>query len=107
MDELSRRSFMKLSGITAVSGAAGMLGVPGLAAGKQKAVSMSKGAEVSGNIARVGRRLRARSLTSEALTREYLEKIKQFEPKLNAFITLTADQALATAAALDAELRAG
>ncbi|MEW6601195.1 MAG: amidase [Nitrospirota bacterium] len=107
MSEISRRNFMKLAGITAVSGAAGTLGVPDVAMGKQKVADMSKGTKVSGDIAQVGKRLREGALTSEALTRGYLEKIKQFEPKLNAFITLTADQALTAAAALDAELKEG
>lgn len=58
-------------------------------------------------IAGAGERLRAGSLTSEALVREYLRCIKRFEPKLNAFITISQKRALATAARLDAELKAG
>jgi len=58
-------------------------------------------------IADAGKRLRNGSLTSEALTRAYLECIRELQPKLNAFITVPEAQALATAAALDAELRAG
>lgn len=58
-------------------------------------------------IAEAGRRFRDRSLTSEALTRSYIKCIEQLEPKLQAFITLTEEQALTTAAALDAELKKG
>lgn len=58
-------------------------------------------------ITEAGRRLRNGSLTSEALTKTYLECIKRLEPQLNAFITLMEEQALETAAARDAELRAG
>jgi len=41
------------------------------------------------------------------LTTAYLECAKQLEPTLNAFITLTEEHALTTAAALDRELRRG
>ena len=58
-------------------------------------------------ITEAGRRLRNGSLTSEALTKAYLECIKRLEPQLNAFITLMEEQALETAAARDAELIAG
>jgi len=58
-------------------------------------------------IADAGKRLRNGSLTSEALTRTYLGCIRELQPKLNAFITVPEEQALATARALDAELRAG
>lgn len=58
-------------------------------------------------IIEAGRQLRDGSLSSEALTKAYLECIKQLEPQLNAFITLMEEQALEMAAARDAELRAG
>src|SRR5262249_30843173 len=58
-------------------------------------------------IADAGKRLRNGSLTSEALTRTYLGCIRELQPRLNAFITVPEEQALATARALDAELRAG
>ncbi len=58
-------------------------------------------------ITEAGRLLRNGSLTSEALTKQYLERIKTLNPKLNAFITITEELALETAAALDAELKSG
>lgn len=58
-------------------------------------------------IAEAGRRLRERTLTAEALTRACLGCIRKLQPVLNAFITVTEEQALETAAALDRELAAG
>ncbi len=65
------------------------------------------GAIAPTTIIEAGRRLRDGSLSSEALTKAYLQCIKQLEPQLNAFITLMEEQALETATARDAELRAG
>jgi aspartyl-tRNA(Asn)/glutamyl-tRNA(Gln) amidotransferase subunit A len=59
------------------------------------------------SITEAGRRLRARQLSSVELTRGYLERIAKINPRINAFITVTADAALAQARALDAELAAG
>lgn len=58
-------------------------------------------------ITEAGRLLRNNSLTSEALTKQYLERIKTLNPQLNAFITITDELALETAVALDAELKSG
>jgi len=58
-------------------------------------------------ITETAKRLRDGTLSSESLTRACLKCIKEFEPMLKAFITITADQALETAGALDAELKAG
>lgn len=66
-----------------------------------------KGIVFPATIAEAGKRLRNGSLTSEALTRAYLKCIEQLEPKLAAFITLTEEQALTTAAAMDVELKKG
>src|SRR5215469_1855379 len=46
-------------------------------------------------------------LTSERLTRIYLDRIHQFNPKLNCVITLTADHALDQARRADAEISSG
>ncbi|MBL8173928.1 MAG: amidase [Bryobacterales bacterium] len=55
----------------------------------------------------LGALLKARKITSTALTRMYLERLKQFSPKLNCTITLTEDLALDQARRADTELRRG
>src|ERR1700720_2906128 len=52
-------------------------------------------------------RLSKRQLSSVELTRHFLSRIERLNPALNAFITLTAELALAAAAAADARLSAG
>ena len=58
-------------------------------------------------IAEAGRRIAARELSPVELTRAYLERIERLNPRVNAYITVTAEQALAQARALEAELAGG
>ncbi len=58
-------------------------------------------------IAEAGAWLRSGATTSVALTNASLERVTELEPKLNAFITVTADDALKSAALADAERSAG
>jgi len=58
-------------------------------------------------IAQAGQALRARRVSSVELTRECLDQIGKLNPVLNAFITITSDQALARAQAADRELAQG
>src|SRR5215471_13629150 len=51
--------------------------------------------------------MRARSVTATQLTEACLARIETYNPKLNAFITVMREQALAQARDLDAEQRAG
>jgi aspartyl-tRNA(Asn)/glutamyl-tRNA(Gln) amidotransferase subunit A len=53
------------------------------------------------------RRLRAREITSVALTQAYLDRIDIYNPKINALITVMRESALAQAAALDRDAQAG
>ncbi len=53
------------------------------------------------------RRLRAREITSERATEDCLRRIEAGNPTLNAFILVTADEALRQARELDRELAAG
>lgn len=59
------------------------------------------------SVREAGERLRSGRLTSEALTRHALERIGRFDPRINAFVTLTADRALDDARRADRELGAG
>jgi aspartyl-tRNA(Asn)/glutamyl-tRNA(Gln) amidotransferase subunit A len=59
------------------------------------------------NIAQAAAALRARQVSSVELTRAALDSVERLDPELNAFITLTADAALAKACAADAALAAG
>ena len=51
--------------------------------------------------------IRTRRVTSLALTRMYLDRLKRFDPVLQCVVTLCEDRALAQAAAMDAELARG
>jgi aspartyl-tRNA(Asn)/glutamyl-tRNA(Gln) amidotransferase subunit A len=58
-------------------------------------------------IAEAAARLRDGEVSSVDLTRAMLERIERLDPRLNSYLTVTADAALAEAARLDAEARAG
>src|SRR6185503_17080830 len=55
----------------------------------------------------LSRWIQARALTSERLTRIYLDRLERFQAKINATITLTRDFALAQAKKADTEIAAG
>jgi len=55
----------------------------------------------------LSRWIETRQLTSERLTRIYLDRLQRFDPKLRCVITLTRDLALAQAQAADREIAAG
>ncbi|HZZ38673.1 MAG TPA: amidase [Acidobacteriaceae bacterium] len=58
-------------------------------------------------VTRLSRWIEKRSLTSERLTKIYLDRLRRFDPKLLCVITLTADLALDQARRADAEIAAG
>lgn len=60
-----------------------------------------------GSLADVSLRLARGELTSERLVEDCLQQIRDRQPVLNAFITITADQALAAARAADREMAGG
>ncbi len=51
--------------------------------------------------------LRAKTFSSEELTRCYLDRIKRFDPQVNSFITVTEEQAMQAAKQADQRLSAG
>ncbi len=55
----------------------------------------------------LSRWIETRQLTSERLTRLYLDRLQRFNPKLNCVITLTSDLALSQAQQADREIAAG
>src|ERR1700756_2781255 len=59
------------------------------------------------SLAEASVRIRARTVTSTALTEACLARIETYNPKLNAFITVLRERALAQARDLDAEQRSG
>lgn len=67
----------------------------------------ARSGDLPDSIAEAARGLRARKFSCEDLTHAYLRGINELQPKLNAFITVTAEQALNQARRLDAELHAG
>jgi Asp-tRNA(Asn)/Glu-tRNA(Gln) amidotransferase A subunit family amidase len=58
-------------------------------------------------VTRLSRWIEAKKLTSERLTKIYLDRLERFDPKLHCVITLTRDHALAQARKADAEIAAG
>src|SRR5260370_1292250 len=59
------------------------------------------------SLAEASARIRARTVTPTQLTEACLARIGAYNPKLNCFITVTREQALAQARELDAEQRSG
>jgi Asp-tRNA(Asn)/Glu-tRNA(Gln) amidotransferase A subunit family amidase len=58
-------------------------------------------------LSQLSRWIEARQLTSERLTRMYLDRLQRFDPKLHCVITLTSDVALSQAQQADREIAAG
>src|SRR5512142_2963935 len=58
-------------------------------------------------IAELAAGLKAKAFSSEELTRAFLGRIEKLDPKLNSFITVTSERALAQARAADQRLAAG
>jgi len=59
------------------------------------------------SLGELGRRLNSREISSVDLARHFLARIERFNPGINALITVTAEQALAAAAAADTRRAAG
>jgi aspartyl-tRNA(Asn)/glutamyl-tRNA(Gln) amidotransferase subunit A len=59
------------------------------------------------NIKEMVEKIKSRELTSEALVQSYIEEITKNESTINAFLTLTCEEALAKAKEIDAKVKAG
>ncbi len=59
------------------------------------------------SIPQLAKLIQTRQITSEALTRLYLKRLKQFDPKLKCVVTLTEELALKQARRADDEIAAG
>ena len=59
------------------------------------------------SIAEMGRLLRSRDVTAEALAHDALARVRERDGALHAFVLLTEDRALEDARRADAELKAG
>ena len=104
MSEIDRRDFIRMGvALGALAGVGGSSSA--LAAGG--AADDDAGTLVALNLTEASRRMHAHTITSVELTQAYLDRIKIYNPKLNAFITVMHDDALAQAKALDAEAKAG
>ena len=58
-------------------------------------------------IAQLAQKLKSRKISSQELTKHFLERISRLDADLNAFITITQNDALAQAKAADARLASG
>jgi aspartyl-tRNA(Asn)/glutamyl-tRNA(Gln) amidotransferase subunit A len=90
----SHSEFLKLT-VAAGSTLAG--GAVSVAQKEAAGLSLQKASEL----------VRKRSVSPVELTRECLKRIERLNPELNAFITVTSDQALAQARQAETEIRAG
>jgi aspartyl-tRNA(Asn)/glutamyl-tRNA(Gln) amidotransferase subunit A len=101
MPNLSRRDFSRLLG-TAVTATA----FPYRAAWSEG--EAQDDARLTGlSLTEASTMIHARTVTSTQLTQALLARIAVYQPKVNAFITVMAAEALAQATALDAEAKAG
>ncbi|HRP97068.1 MAG TPA: amidase [Rhodocyclaceae bacterium] len=101
----SRREFLQAA--SALGVAAGALGTGAFGLAGRAEAAQGAPAALPRTIAEAGQLLRSGATSSEQLTRTYFAAIEKLEPKLNAFITLLQDRAIAAARARDAELAAG
>jgi aspartyl-tRNA(Asn)/glutamyl-tRNA(Gln) amidotransferase subunit A len=103
MGKQSRREFVALSmGAAAAPRARAMAASPIASAATLPAPEL-----VTLSLAEASRRIRSRQTTSVDLTKALLDRIKVYNPKLNAYITVMRVEALDQATRLDEEAKAG
>jgi aspartyl-tRNA(Asn)/glutamyl-tRNA(Gln) amidotransferase subunit A len=104
MSGMTRREFSKTMATTVAAASIRSLGSPleALAAESQDAD------QIAGlSLTEAAQQIREGKLTSTALTKACLERIRIYNPKVDAFITVLAEDALTQAAQMDAEQKAG
>jgi aspartyl-tRNA(Asn)/glutamyl-tRNA(Gln) amidotransferase subunit A len=104
MASFNRREFSKMSAGAAAAVSLSLVGFPSANASASEIEDADRIAGLS--LTDAVRQLRAGSVTSTQLTRACLERIRIYNPKVDAFITVLREQALAQAAQMDAEQKA-
>ncbi len=101
MEEIGRREFMLLT--------AGTCALHAVASGSNAFATASASSDALAGITltEASMRMRSKQVSSVQLTQACLTRIKLYNPKINAFITVMDKDALAEAAQLDAEAQAG
>ncbi|AEU34586.1 amidase [Granulicella mallensis] len=80
---------------------------PSISGISASALTFQEDAVAFATVRQLGEALRLRKLTSVALTKMYLARLKRYDPSLHFVITLTEERALAQAAQADREIAAG
>jgi len=94
--------------ITRRGAMAGAAATAVLAAARATAQRSTSGDDLTRlSVAEAGRRIATRGLSPVELTRAYLDRIERVDPRINSYITVTAERALEQARALEAEIGRG
>jgi len=101
---LSRREFAKLCGSAVFAGSALS---PWSKVGAASAQESGGDDLTALTLSEASARIHDRSVTSTQLTKAILDRVAVYDPKVNAYITVMKEEALAQAAQLDAEAKAG
>src|SRR5262245_54323225 len=99
----SRRSFIE----TAVAGTAASLALANGNAAAAQTAGNSTDELTSMSVREVAELIRKKRVSPVELTQACLKRIEQFNPALNAFITVTADAALQQARTAESEIQRG
>src|SRR5260370_36765646 len=101
MSFLTRRQFSKTAAATAAAFSLKSVAFPAITSAASTMADTDKIAGLS--LTEAIRLLRAGSVTSTQLTQACLERIRIYNPKVNAYITVLGESALAQAAQMDTE----
>jgi aspartyl-tRNA(Asn)/glutamyl-tRNA(Gln) amidotransferase subunit A len=103
-DVCSRRSFIQAG----VCSGGMLLMSPGLTAAQQTVSGREQSTDPTRlSIREAGDLVRRKAISPVELTRACLQRIERLNPALNAFVTVTAEQAIAQASEAEAEVRSG